>query len=191
MLFHYLKNIRKYLIQNGFTKNVNKAKYDYIIQNCYKLPFIEDINKNICKEINKIFKKKGDYFKFNKYFTSTWSCYFKNGALCLKNVNIKICTHNSLENFNRRFKNLFFNKSKIENINYVDNLISIALDNKDFYINEINKKSKNISKNKLKLIHKENTNDISKEELSLIINEIESFEDIFTEINVSNKNNIK
>ena len=58
--FHYLKNIRKYLIQNGLTTKAKKEKYDYIIQNCYKLPFIEDINKNIDKEINKIFKKKAN-----------------------------------------------------------------------------------------------------------------------------------
>ncbi len=122
---------------------VNKKKYDYIIKNCYKLPFIEDINKKIDKEINKIFKKKGDYCKFNKYFLSTWSSYFKSRALCLKNVNIKIRTNNSLENFNRHFKSLFYNKNKIENINYVDNLISVSLDIKDFYINEINKKTNN------------------------------------------------
>ena len=97
-----------------------------------------------------------------------------------KNVNIKISTNNSLENFNRRFKKLFLNKNKTESINYVDNLISIALDNKDFYISEINKKSKIISKNKLNLINKENAKDISYDEKSVIINEIESTEDLLT-----------
>ena len=97
-----------------------------------------------------------------------------------KNVNIKISINNSLENFNRRFKKLFLNKNKIESINYVDNLISIALDNKDFYINLINKKSKIISKNKLNLINKENTKDISYDEKSVIINEIGSLEDLLT-----------
>lgn len=56
--FHYLKNIRKFLIQNGYTTKANKTKYDYIIKNCYKLPFIEDINKNIDKKLNKYLKKK-------------------------------------------------------------------------------------------------------------------------------------
>lgn len=104
-----------------------------------------------------------------------------------KNANIKISTNNSLENFNRRFKKLFLNKNKTESINYVDNLISIALDNKDFYISEINKNSKIISKNKLNLINKENAKDISYDEQSVIISEIESSEDLLTEINDSNK----
>ena len=47
--FHYMKNIRKYLIKNGFTKKINEEKYKYIINNCYNLPLKKNINKNISK----------------------------------------------------------------------------------------------------------------------------------------------
>ena len=56
--FHYLKNIRKFLIKHGFTKKENESHYKYIINNVYKLPFIKDIHLNIEKEIIRISKKK-------------------------------------------------------------------------------------------------------------------------------------
>ena len=46
------------MIQNGFTTKNNKEKYDYIINNVYKLPFKDNIKNNIDKEINRLFKKK-------------------------------------------------------------------------------------------------------------------------------------
>ena len=62
-----MKNIRKYLIKNGYTKKIKK-KYKYIIKNCYNLPFKKNINKNISKEIKNIFGKRKDYKEFETYF---------------------------------------------------------------------------------------------------------------------------
>ena len=54
--FHYLKNIRKFLVCNKYTNNENIDIYNYIINKVLELPF--KIDKQIHKEINKIFKKK-------------------------------------------------------------------------------------------------------------------------------------
>ena len=48
--FHYLKNIRKYLVKNGFGKKSSENYYNYIIKSCYKLLF-KKIHKNIEKEL--------------------------------------------------------------------------------------------------------------------------------------------
>lgn len=176
MIFSFFKKYKKIFYTKWIYNKKNKDKYNYIINNVYKLPFIDNINKIIDKEVNKLFKKISEYSIFNKYFLSTWSKYFKNGSLCLKNVNIKIRTNNSLENFNRRFKNLFIKKNNIEPIIYVDNLIAIAFENKDFYLNQINKKSKFISKNKIYKINK-NYYDLNKEEQNVLFKELEIFDE--------------
>ena len=51
--FHYLKNIRKYLVKNGFTKKENHNHYKYLINNCYQLPLKKNIDKSIEKDIKK------------------------------------------------------------------------------------------------------------------------------------------
>ena len=43
--FHYLKNICKYLIKNGFTAEKNKDFYKYIIDNCYRLQLKKILTK--------------------------------------------------------------------------------------------------------------------------------------------------
>ena len=68
--FHYLKNIRKYLVKNGFTKKENISKYNFIIKECYKLPFIKNIEKEINSKIEKICKKDKIYKDFKKYFNN-------------------------------------------------------------------------------------------------------------------------
>ena len=47
--FHYLKNIRKYLVKNGFKSNDKLDFYRYLINNCYKLPLKANIDKTIKK----------------------------------------------------------------------------------------------------------------------------------------------
>lgn len=84
--FHFMKNIRKYLMQHNYTKNENAEKYKYIINNIYKLPFKKDINTCIFKEIK------------NNFLIQCVS-YFKDYTLCLKEINIRFRTINSLENF--------------------------------------------------------------------------------------------
>ena len=110
-----MKNIRKFLVKNGFTKKINMDKYNYIIKKCYKLPFKKNINKYINKEI-----------KSERYFNNQWTDYFKNKSLCLEKIAIKFRTTNSLENFNRIFKNEFNKKGEIDIVIYVDTLITIT-----------------------------------------------------------------
>ena len=105
-----------------------KILNDYLIAEVYKLPFKKKINKTLDKDIDKICKKNELY-----------------EDLILKDIDKKIRTNNSLENFNRIFKNLLSKKSNIELVIYVDNLIEITQDVKEFYISQINKKSKKIS----------------------------------------------
>ena len=76
--------------------------------------------------INTIYKKNKIYKDFNKYFINQWSDYYINKTLCLKNIDIKFRTNNSLENFNRIFKNKIGVKGEIELVKYVDNLIDIT-----------------------------------------------------------------
>ena len=45
--------------------------------------------------------------------------YFKNKSLCLKDIDKKFRTNNSLENFNRIFKTKMGNKGEIELVKYV------------------------------------------------------------------------
>ena len=64
--FHFMKNIRKYLMQHNYTKKENAEKNKYIINNIYKFPFKKDINKSVVKEITKICKK-GSFYKGLKF----------------------------------------------------------------------------------------------------------------------------
>ena len=43
--FHYLKNIRKYLVKNGFITKKKADDYKYIIDNCYRLPLKKILTK--------------------------------------------------------------------------------------------------------------------------------------------------
>ena len=49
--FHYIKNIRKKLINLGFGTDANKGIYNEVIEFCYELPFAENIEKNIKKKL--------------------------------------------------------------------------------------------------------------------------------------------
>ena len=160
--FHYMKNIRKFLIKNGFTKKINMDKYNYIIKKCYNLPFKKNINKNINKEIKTLFGKNIDYEEFERYFKNQWTDYFKNKSLCLEKIAIKFRTTNSLENFNRVFKNEFNKKGEIDIVIYVDTLITITKEQKEYFENELNKQPEksNLSDGKIK------KKDNSEEEMS-------------------------
>ena len=140
--FHYLKNIRKYLVKNGFTTKKKLEDYKYIIDNCYKLPFKKNIEKNIEKEIKMLFKKNKIYNHFLDYFNNQWVDYFKNKTLCLENINIKFRTTNSLENFNRIFKNEFNQKGEIENALYIDTLITLYKEQNEYFQKEIERQPK-------------------------------------------------
>ena len=67
----------------------------------------------------------------------------------LKDINAIFRTNNSLEVFNRILK---YNKQMEKNMElvlYADTLIEISREQINFYISEINKKPKKISKNQL------------------------------------------
>ena len=152
--FHYLKNIRKYLVKNGFTKKENITNYKFIIKECYKLPFIENIEKDISSKIEEICKKDKIYKDFKKYFNNQWSGYFKNKTLCLKDIDKKFRTNNSLENFNRIFKNKFGFKGEVQLVTYVDTLIEITEEQIKYFTKQIRISHKGVSNNKIKNINK-------------------------------------
>ena len=44
-------------MKNGFGRKEQNSNYQYIIKQCYKLPFIENIDKNILYSKTKFAKK--------------------------------------------------------------------------------------------------------------------------------------
>ena len=68
----------------------------------------------------------------------------------MDNINIKLRTTNSLENFNRVFKNEFNQKGEIENTIYIDTLITTFKEQNEFFQKEIEKQPKEKKKNKTK-----------------------------------------
>ena len=113
-----------------------------------KLSFLSNIYKNIDKEINKIFKINLNK-DFKNYFKDQCVPYFKNKVFMLKDINVIFRINNSLEIFNRILK---YNKQmeiNMELVLYSDTLIEISREQINFYISEINKKPKKLSKNKL------------------------------------------
>ena len=194
--FHYMKNIRKYLVKNGFTKKINEEKYKYIINECYKLPFIKNINK-IDKEIKKSFSKKKEYDDFLTYFKNQWLDYFKNGSLGLEKLNIKFRTTNSLENFNRIFKNEFGHKGEVDIILYIDKLLIISREQINYFEKILKKQPKkliNINKNldnkkKDKNESETDSNGSFEDEIDNLINEIENDSDNDMMLNEIKSNN--
>ena len=68
------------------------------------MPFKNNINKNI-KESIKTFKEKFSISEnFYNYFYDNWIPFFEQNILVLNNVDIKLRTNNSLENFNKLLK---------------------------------------------------------------------------------------
>jgi len=177
--FHFLKNIRKYLIKNGFTKKENETHYKYIITNVYKLPFKNNIDKNIYREINKICKKNKKYNEFKEYFTEQWIPYFKNKILVLKDIDIKFRTNNSIENFNRYFRYNIKIKENMNLMSYVDNLLAFNNQQIKYFKENINKNPKTISNENINKI----IDNINEEEI--ILKEIEAEYDN----QISNTNN--
>ena len=68
----------------------------------------------------------------------------------MDNINIKFRTTNSLENFNRVFKNEFNQKGEIENTIYIVTLITIFKEQNDIFQKELEKQPKENKKNKTK-----------------------------------------
>ena len=71
-----------------------------------QLPFVYNIDKSIKKNINSFFKDKKKYSFFKSYLLDQWVEFFVNNSLKLNNITIKFRTNNSIENYNRRFKEL-------------------------------------------------------------------------------------
>ena len=91
-----------------------------------------------------------------------------------KNTDIKFRTNNSLENFNRFFKNKIRKKGEIELVKYVDSLIGITKVEINYFLKEIKKPHKSISTNRLNkdnLLNIEDNQEISEND---IFEEIES-----------------
>ena len=187
--FHYLKNIRKYLVKNGFTKKKMEDDYKYIIKTCYNLPFKKNIQKNIGKEFKNAFRKKNKYKDFENYFSNQWEDFFKNKTLCLEKIAIKFRTTNSLENFNRIFKNEFNKKGEIDFVEYVDTLIVLAKEQKEYFEKELKsipKKSIEKVENKIKMDNKGEEEENSEDEFNIcaISNNTEEEVEVETELKI-------
>ena len=77
---------------------------------------------NPAHRVNKVFKSKKDKIFYKTYLVETWGKYFKNKTLELINVKKIFRTNNSLENYNRLFKNLNCMKPNVIFSTYVDNI---------------------------------------------------------------------
>ncbi len=53
--FYYLKNIRKFLVKEGYTCQKYKEEYDILIKFASQILFEKNIYKNFNKVVNKIF----------------------------------------------------------------------------------------------------------------------------------------
>ena len=74
--------------------------------------------------------------------------------MCLKDIDKKFRTNNSLENFNRIFKNKFGCKGEVQLVTYVDTLIEITEEQIKYFTKQIRISHKGVSNNKIKNINK-------------------------------------
>lgn len=88
--FHYLKNCRLRLVQEGYNSEAHKADYERIMDFVLSLPFNHNINNNITKRIKDFSKHKKHYNFFKIYFENQWIEFFKNKSLCLNNILLSI-----------------------------------------------------------------------------------------------------
>ena len=155
--------------------------YKFIIKTCYNLPFKKNIQKNIGKEIKNAFRKKNKYKDFENYFSNQWEDFFKNKTLCLEKIAIKFGTTNSLESFNRIFKNEFNKKGEIDFVEYVDTLIVLAKEQKEYFEKELKsipKKSIENVENTIKMDNnKGEEEENSEDEFNKLLSEFEQSSD--------------
>jgi len=138
-----------------------------------KIPFINNININCEKELNILMNKCPNYEDFYRYYKKQWIPILKDKILNLKNVDIKIRTNNSIENFNKIFKQSFIKKGSQEPVYFLETIMSEVC-NHEIYINKLNSKNiKNISISK-KLNKKNLNNNHYNKEIKDIIEEIEN-----------------
>ena len=92
-----MKNIRKFLGQEGYFKKEKKKEYNKIIEFTSKLPLKENISNIYEKEINNFFKrnKSLNFLKF--YLNKQWKEYFLNKSLELNKIEIKFRTNNAIQ----------------------------------------------------------------------------------------------
>ena len=92
----------------------------------------------------------------------------------------KIRTTNSLENFNRIFKNEFNKKGEIDFVEYVDTLIVLAKEQKEYFEKELKsipKKSIEKVENKIKMDNKGEEEENSEDEFNKLLSEFEQSSD--------------
>ena len=111
---------------------------------------------------------------FKDYFSKTWVEYFVNGTLNLYKVETIFRTNNSLENYNKIFKNLLNMKPDMHFTLYIDNIKQEIINHKIMVEELETKKPKKLSNNKIlenikesKMKYKENLEEINKVNLEL------------------------
>ena len=149
-LYHYMANIEKKLRHYGYGETKRKKEHDEIIKFFVDLPFINNINITINDKIDKFKKKYPIDEEFYNYFNNYWIPFFEQKILVLKDVDIKLRTNNSLENFNKLLKKHFFKKGIQEPYLFLDVIMDEVIIHEN-YINKINSKSfDNLAKSKIR-----------------------------------------
>ena len=140
--YHYMHNIENKLRAIGYGEKKNKLIHDEIIKFFGSLPFKKDVNKKIKDYVlnyKKTYPLKEELFN---YFFNQWIPFFEKNVLSLNNINIKIRTNNSLENFSKLLKKQFLKKGAQEPYIFLDVIMNEVVKH-EAYINNINSKTFN------------------------------------------------
>ena len=195
--YHYMNNIEKKLRAIGYGEKKNKILHDEIIKFFGSLPFKKDVNKKIKDYVISFKKTYPLNDEFYNYFFDNWIPFFEQKVLSLNNINIKIRTNNSLENFNKILKKQFFKKGAQEPFLFLDVIMNEVIKHEGFINNKNSKTFDMASKSVLNgtsLKDIDNDTDFIREINDIISDIVNNKEDDINE-NFENltkdKNNIK
>ena len=188
-----MKNIRKFLGQEGYLKKENKKEYNKIIDFASKLPLKKNISNNYEKEINTFFKKNKNLNILKDYLNKQWKEYFINKSLELNKIEVKFRTNNAIENYNKRFKEMVGMNANMQSSIFIDNITNDILHHIECIRNIENK---NPHKNKSKYsIKKENEinniDELKDSSLNDLINDILNEDNSNFDNDEKNKSNLQ
>ena len=132
--FHFKKN----LVKNAKKRGLYKIKYveqtKKIIRKIgiWPLKFHDGKMKMINDDIE-LFTKNPVYIEFINYVKKEWIPFFQNGMLDYYQINKKMRTNNSIENYNKCLKN---RHGRVHKRNWSD-FLRVLLDEDDYFYNKI------------------------------------------------------
>ena len=188
-----MKNIRKFLGQEGYLKKENKKEYNKIIDFVSKLPLKKNISNKYVKEINTFFKKNKNLNILKDYLNKQWKEYFINKSLELNKIEVKFRTNNTIENYNKSFKEMIGMNANMQSSIFIDNITNDILHHIECIRNIENK---NPHKNKSKYsIKKENEiiniDELKDSSLNDLINDILNEDNSNFDNDKKNKSNLQ